>query len=125
MITRETLLMGRDAIAPLTAEMEGNLISLIEALQKIETEFGREFIISSGYRPKKINQAVGGAKFSRHQTCQAADVIDSDGTLAAFVQQKNSALERAGLWVEHPAYTPGWVHFQICPPKSGRRIFIP
>jgi len=125
MITRENILKGRDKDFPLSAEMEGNLLSLIAALKIMEAESNKEFVVTSGYRPPVINQRVGGARKSRHQTCQAADIADPDGSLADFVFKNLAALERANLWIEAPSATPGWVHFQTVPPKSGKRIFTP
>jgi hypothetical protein len=38
-------------------------------------------------------------------------------------------LKETGLWLEHGNWTHykggTWVHFQIVPPLSGKRIFIP
>jgi hypothetical protein len=34
-------------------------------------------------------------------------------------------LQEIGLWIENPMWTPTWVHLQIVPPHSGRRIFVP
>ena len=47
---------------------------LIELLQAIREKLGRSITIVSGYRCKKHNQKVGGAKLSQHVLGNAADV---------------------------------------------------
>lgn len=46
---------------------------LLAALKDVENHFGKRLIITSGFRSPKINAAVGGAKGSKHMTCEAAD----------------------------------------------------
>lgn len=62
---------------------------------------------------------------SKHLTGQAADVSDPDGKLRHFLITTTIPWDKIGLWMEHPDYTPGWIHFQSVPPKSGKRFFIP
>ena len=62
---------------------------------------------------------------SKHITGEAIDVADTDGKLKAWVRANIAKLEEDGLWCEDFAYTDVWVHFQIAPPKSGKRFFIP
>jgi hypothetical protein len=47
--------------------------------QPIRNHFKRPIHISSGYRSKELNKAVGGSNTSQHSTGQAID-IDMDGT---------------------------------------------
>jgi len=63
-----------------------------------------------------------GAPKSKHLTGQAVDIAD-DGKLKAWLVARPEILEQAELWCEEG--THGWVHFQIVPPKSGRRWFLP
>lgn len=48
-------------------------LDLAESLQKIREHFGRELIITSGYRPEGYNAGIGGEKNSYHVFGQAAD----------------------------------------------------
>jgi len=50
-----------------------NAILLCEALEKIREIWGQPLIIMSGYRSRRLNRAVGGAKYSKHLTGRAVD----------------------------------------------------
>ena len=83
--------------------------------------------VASGWRPEAINEATAhAAKSSRHLTGQAIDLRDS-GTrdLARWCLRNIDALEEIGLWMEDPQWTPTWVHLQIVPPGSRRRVYCP
>lgn len=125
MITRREYLMGRDALYPLSQELEANLLNLLGRLNMLRTFYGRPMIVTSGYRPKKINDSVGGKPKSKHITCQACDFDDRNGVLSAFCLSNLEILERCELWMEDPTYTLGWVHLQSVAPKSGKRVFKP
>ena len=56
-----------------------NLLALMEQLDAIREEFGKPIYVSSGYRPKALNDAVGGAKNSLHTRAAAADIYSKDG----------------------------------------------
>lgn len=88
--------------------------------------------IASGWRPPEINEATSNAaKASRHLSGEAIDLRDN-GTrdLARWCLNNLDALEEIGLWMEDPQWThqpPGqpWVHLQIVPPGSRRRVYVP
>lgn len=48
--------------------------NFMEALQKLREEYGRPMIVTSGYRCKKHNEKVGGAKTSQHLRGNAVDI---------------------------------------------------
>jgi len=50
---------------------------LLEVLEDVRLHFKRPVTIMSGYRCKKHNKAVGGAKRSKHKIGIAADIIVS------------------------------------------------
>lgn len=88
--------------------------------------------ITSGWRPASHNAAIGGSKGSRHCYCQAIDLWDPSKEIGQAAARAPELLEELGLWMEslvttHAAHEPAglWVHFQVLPPKSGNRIFIP
>lgn len=47
---------------------------LVQTLKRIEAHFGRKMVVTSGYRNRKHNRRVGGARESKHMYCQAADI---------------------------------------------------
>lgn len=125
-ITRNEVLMGRDKQYPLTPEMEQNLAKLLQALNLFRQMYGKPMIVTSGYRPAAINATVAGAaKKSNHQMCLACDFADPDKKLAKYCNDNLYILEQCGLYLESTDYTKNWVHLQVVPPKSGKRVFIP
>ena len=84
MISRDEILMHRDAEFPLTPELEANLAKLLEAVNKLRALYGQPMYVSSGYRPGHYNKAAGGAPNSPHPQCQAVDFHDADGKLKAW-----------------------------------------
>jgi hypothetical protein len=82
-------------------------------------------VVRSGWRPPPINDKVGGAPGSGHLTGRAIDLADSNRQLARIILRDYSVLEAAGLFMEDPGETRGWIHLQLHPPKSGNRIFKP
>lgn len=71
---------------------------------------------------KRINPKAMG---SSHLYGAAIDIADPKGELKAWILKNPTVLTYAGLWMEDPKYTKGWVHLQTYAPKSGKRIFIP
>ena len=70
---------------------------LVTALRRVERHFGRPVIVTSGYRSPKHNRRAGGAKGSKHVTCEAADIqVDgvSRSKIAAFLR---SMPDRGGV----------------------------
>jgi uncharacterized protein YcbK (DUF882 family) len=47
---------------------------LVGLLKKVKRHYGRDVIVTSGYRSAKHNRRAGGARGSRHTTCDAADI---------------------------------------------------
>lgn len=47
---------------------------LVRVLRIAERHFGKSVVVTSGYRNPKHNRKVGGARNSRHTTCEAADI---------------------------------------------------
>ena len=126
---------------PLNPIMKQNAEVLANRLTCLLISFGEEKSINSGYRPRQINEEIGGsAKNSHHIYCEAADLEDFDGRLARWCMDNLDLLNHFGLWMEHPFYTrtinkgesekipegqDGWVHLQMVPPHSTHRVFIP
>ncbi len=47
---------------------------LVHLLDRVRRHYGREIIVTSGYRSPRHNRSAGGARGSRHTTCEAADI---------------------------------------------------
>lgn len=95
-------------------------------ITRLQMYWAKQLSISSGYRPAYINEKTkNAAKHSLHMICAACDIEDPTGELAKFCLADIPMLEHIELWVEDPAYTKGWVHVQLYPPRSGKRVFIP
>jgi len=120
--------MGRDKLHrdELTPELRGNARDIVERVNQLLQRAGIAAQISSGWRPAAINANVpGAARHSKHISCLAIDLHDREGALDAWCMAHLAVLEELGLWLEHPAATPGWCHLQTCPPRSGNRVFEP
>lgn len=128
LINLDKYLMGRheqypEHYTPTFKENAIKLIDKINALLDVLDVAGAT--VSSGFRPPPINNKVGGALHSHHQTCNAIDIFDPHRYLARKLLRNLEELERQGLYMESPTKTHGWVHLQQIAPKSGARIFQP
>lgn len=119
-----------------TDEIMANAARLAAAYTRLETSFGRPIVLSSGFRPQHVNARIDGAATnSLHKLACAGDAEDPDRELAIFCLSDLKLLEHFGLYLEDPRYTRRrhpdtkawmfWVHLQIVPPRSGKRVFIP
>lgn len=59
-------------------------LELLPALNKLREAWGGPIKISSGYRTKELNDAIGGAKKSMHLKGLAADLIPGNGDMKFF-----------------------------------------
>lgn len=48
--------------------------ALVRVLRTIESHYGRDVIVTSGYRNPTHNRQIGGATGSKHTSCEAADI---------------------------------------------------
>ena len=86
--------------------------------------------IISGWRPREINQRIGGAPRSYPITGQAVDLRDNEGQdLSKVLISNKHLLHRHQLWMENPSFTRGntnWVHLDIgTRPEIDLRVFNP
>lgn len=108
---------------PTTPEQEANLGTLLARINEIRQLWGRPMIVTSGLRSEADQARINpGAPKSNHLIGAACDIVD-DGKLRVWLKSNPGVLEHAQLWCEEG--TIGWIHFQIYPPKSHRRWFIP
>lgn len=107
-----------------------NLAILLERLNKVRQAWGKPMTVTSGLRSQDQQNALiasgkSNAPKSKHLTGQAADIYDPNGELKQWVMANMNLMEQIGFWFEAFESTPTWIHFQIIPPASGKRIFIP
>ena len=84
-----------------------------KVFQPIREHFGIPIILSSGYRSKALNTAVGGALSSQHCTGEAID-IDMDGTTIKNADIFNFIKDNLNfdqlIWEFGTNDNPDWVH---------------
>lgn len=128
MISKDEILMGRDKQYPkdYTQEISDNIDNLLKIINQIRTAYNKPMIVASGWRPPSINEdTANAAKSSNHLKGLAVDIKDTDGKLWAWVLINLDLMKRLGVYMEDKRWTPTWVHFQIVPPKSKKRIYVP
>jgi hypothetical protein len=99
-----------------TAEHIANFKLLAENIfEPIRNHFRCPIIISSGYRSKELNAAIGGSATSQHCSGEAID-IDMDGTpngvtnRMVFDYIKDNLTWDQMIWEFGDANNPDWVH---------------
>lgn len=110
----------------LTPEQAANFEKLFVAMNAFREAYGRPMLVTSGVRSEfdqaRINPK---AKGSAHVRGAACDISDPDNSVWGWCMDHMQLLADLGLYLEDKRSTPRWVHFQIIPPKSGNRIFLP
>ena len=92
-----------------------NLRAVAEnVFQPVRDHFGVPIGVSSGYRSKELNKAIGGSKYSQHMIGEALD-IDADiygGVTNAeiFNYIKNNLEWDQMIWEFGDDEEPNWVH---------------
>lgn len=122
------ILMGRAEFDELDPEIQENLTILHERINIIRKAYGKPMYVNSGLRRQK-DQPKNAAKKSSHLIGAAIDIDDDEeGTLWNWVKENLELIAETGLYLEDPRWTHGngsWLHFQIFPPRSGKRIYVP
>lgn len=121
-----------DDLAP---EIQANLTVLLAKLNLVRTAWGKPMTSTSGLRTMADHLRIYAAKGitdqskipmkSKHLSGEADDISDPKRELQAWCKTNEAKLAEIGLWMEDFSATPAWVHFQIVPPKSGKRWFMP
>jgi uncharacterized protein YcbK (DUF882 family) len=134
MITLKELLSGAD-FDSLDESIQSNLYELLKRINVIRDAYGKPMTVTSGFRTMKHHLEIYKAKGitdparipmqSNHLYGKAVDISDTNKELQKWVTNNVSLLEHVGLWCESFLFTKTWVHFQINPPASGRRFFMP
>jgi len=133
MISMEELLNKKYKLADQSEEIQANLKTLLERVNKIRVLWAKPMTVTSGlrtmedhlriYKEKGIIDKSKIPMKSKHLSGQAVDISDPKLELTAWLKADKSRLENAKLWCEQG--NKNWVHFQIVPPGSGVRWFLP
>lgn len=111
---------------PTTPEIDKNLNTLLQAINKVRQAYGKPMTVTSGLRSQADQQRINpAAPKSKHLLGAAVDIADTDGCLKRWINDHMDVIADADLYLEDFAHTLTWVHFQCLPPKSGKRMFIP
>jgi len=115
-VTRSDMAKRRGISNMPTPEHIENFKILAENIfEPIRKHFGVPIIISSGYRSKELNKAIGGATSSQHLLGQALD-LDMDGTKNGVTNKMVFEYIKANLnfdqliWEFGTKDAPDWVH---------------
>lgn len=115
-VTRSETAKRRGISNTPTAEHLENFKILAEnVFEKIRAHFGVPIHISSGYRSKELNDAIGGSQTSQHSKGQAID-IDMDGSSSGVTNadvynfiKDNLDFDQL-IWEFGTDKNPDWVH---------------
>lgn len=105
-------------------EIEEHLHDLVEAiLDPLRIAYGKPIAVTSGYRCKEVNKAVGGVATSQHLTGCAADIA---GATKAETRKIAQLIASSGLpydqLIDEKSY--GWVHVSYSPTGKPRRQIL-
>ena len=100
------------------AGQQSALVDLIEnVLDPLREKFGKPILVSSGFRSKDLNRAVGGSATSQHMKGEAADIYTGtkEGNKALFdIIRKELPFDQV---IDEKDFS--WVHVSY--KKSGNR----
>lgn len=131
-MTLKELLSGH-SLEDLPKEDQDNIFVLLERISRFRDIYGLPMRVTSGYRSiedhiriyQAINVPLSKVPLgSKHLRGAAVDIYDGNGLLMKYCKSNSHLLEDIGLWCEDKDPRPR-VHFQIYPPSSGLRFFIP
>jgi zinc D-Ala-D-Ala carboxypeptidase len=101
-----------------------NLRTLAQVLEQLRSSLGDNAVaVSSGYRSKALNSAIGGSSSSAHMLGSAVDfIVPRFGT----VLQTAKAVAASGINFDQVIYEYGrWVHLGLAQPgKTPRRQLL-
>lgn len=133
MLSMDELLNHKYKFEDQSKEIQNNLRQTLDRVNKIRLLWDKPMIVTSGlrtiedhlriYKNKGITDPAKIPMKSRHLYGQAVDVSDPDLAITARLKDDTSILEDAELWCEQG--NKNWVHFQIVPPASKNRWFLP
>lgn len=109
---------------PTAEHIENMKVLATHIFQPIRDHFKIPIHISSGYRSKELNKAIGGSQTSQHSKGQAMD-IDMDGTGITnrdlFMWIKDNLEFDQLIWEFGTKANPDWVHVSYNPSGIQRK----
>ena len=121
--TSRTHLLNANREAALNSkDITDNLKSLAtKVLQPIRNYYGKPVRITSGYRSKALNVAVGGSTTSQHSYGEAADIqiegISVDKLFEDLKSGKVVPLDNIGQVIKEKVGGAEWIHISIMTPR--------
>lgn len=97
-------------------EIESHLIELMETLDSLRSFYGKPIKVTSGYRCKSLNKAVGGSDTSVHMIGYAADLKPCRDTMDTFIRVVKEWAETHDfdqLLVEKNSKGNRWLHIGL------------
>ena len=89
---------------------------------RLRSEWGRPIIVTSGYRCKELNVAVGGARNSQHLKGQAVDIVSDDfEAFRRFVRRWCKDNDFDQCIFEHSG-NKEWVHISYVEGRNRRQM---
>ena len=110
---------------PMRALLEHRLTAVASTLQQVRDELGHALIVTSGWRSRQRNKAVGGSKTSDHPEGWCADVrspyISPRKLAACFVSAKSRGLIAFDQLIIYRTH----VHVSVNPRGRGQVFHAP
>jgi uncharacterized protein YcbK (DUF882 family) len=100
-------------------ELLENGMKLADALQELRDALNIPLAITSGYRCKTLNTAIGGSPKSSHMQFLACDIISN-----ITPEQLFNKIKSTGVKVHRVLLESNCVHFQINPDKKQYQNFF-
>jgi len=125
-VTRSDMAKRKGVSNMPTPEHIENFKKLAENIfEPIRKHFGVPIMISSGYRSKELNTAIGGASSSQHLLGQALD-IDMDGTKNGVTNKMVFDYIKANLNFDQliNEFDYSWVHVSYNPSGKQRKQIL-
>ena len=93
----------------------------VKVLQPIRDFYGKPIKVTSGYRSKALNIAVGGSQTSQHSHGEAADIqiegISVDKLFEDLKSGKVVPLDNIGQVIKEKVGGAEWIHISIMTPR--------
>ena len=98
-----------------TQEYKDSAVILLNKVNQLLSDLGVvSVVVTSGWRPKAVNDStVGAATHSYHEVGMAVDIGDPYHILYNKILVHPDLLKKYGLWMEHQDNTPTWCHIDM------------
>lgn len=123
----QTAIRNKIENKPNTDELNKMKLVASKVFDKVREHFGIPLKVSSFYRCRKLNTAVGGSATSQHMTGEAID-IDADGSSITNAQVfdyiKNNLDFDQLIWEFGDKKNPAWVHVSYKSKGNRKQILV-